>query len=109
MAERCQKVLDGFGMPAEWAVSIAFPIFMGKGNITNCSCYGAVMLLEHGMMVVERVLEERLCSIVSVGKTQVMISGGITEDGMSKSKLHPCVVCSMRVEANSVLCVECGK
>ena len=32
MAETCQKVLDGFGMPVEWAISIAVPIFKGKGN-----------------------------------------------------------------------------
>ena len=52
------RVLDGFGMPAEWALSIVVPIFEGKGNIGNCSCYGAVKLLEHGMKVVERVLEK---------------------------------------------------
>ena len=37
MAEICQKVLDGFGIPAEWAQSIVAPIFKGKGDITNCS------------------------------------------------------------------------
>ena len=29
MAEICQKVLDGFGIPAEWALSIVVPIFKG--------------------------------------------------------------------------------
>ena len=55
MAEICQKILDGFGMQAEWALSIVVPIFKGKGNIRNCSCYCAVKLLEHGMKVVEGV------------------------------------------------------
>ena len=45
-------------MPVERALRIAVPIFMVKGDIRNCSCYGAVILLEHGMKVVERVLEE---------------------------------------------------
>ena len=45
-------------------------IFKGKGDIRNCSCYGAVELLEHGMKVVERVLEKRLCRIVSVDEMQ---------------------------------------
>ena len=58
MAEICQKVLYGFGMPAEWAVSIVVPIFMGKGDVRNCGCYIAVQLLEHGMKVVERVLKK---------------------------------------------------
>ena len=42
MAEMCQKVLDGFGMPVEWVLSIVVPIFKGKGDIRNCSCYVAV-------------------------------------------------------------------
>ena len=28
---------------------------------------------------------------------------------ISKSKLDPCGFCSLRVEANSVLCLQCGK
>ena len=32
MVEICQKVLDGFGMPAELALSIVVPIFMWKGE-----------------------------------------------------------------------------
>ena len=43
------------------------PIFNGKGDIMNCSCYGAVTLLEHGM----KVLEKRLCRIVSVDEIHV--------------------------------------
>ena len=70
MAEICQKVLDGFGIPAEWAPCIVVPIFKGKGDIRNCSCYRAVKLLEHSMKVVERVLEKRLCRIVSVDEMQ---------------------------------------
>ena len=56
-------------MPVEWG-RIAVPIIKGKANIRNCSCYGAVKLLEHGMMVVERVLEKTLCRIVSVDEMQ---------------------------------------
>ena len=33
------RVIDGFGMPVEWALSIVVPIFNGKGNIRNCSYY----------------------------------------------------------------------
>ena len=70
MPEICQKVLDGFGMPAEWAQSIVVSIFKGNGDIRNCSCYGIVKLLEHGMKVVERVLEKILHRIVSVDEMQ---------------------------------------
>ena len=65
MAEICYKFFDGFGMPAEWALGIVVPIFKGKGDNMNCSCYGAVKLLKHGMKVVKRVFGKRLSRIVS--------------------------------------------
>ena len=64
------RILNGFTIPVELALSIVVPIFKGKGDIINCSCYGAVRLLEHGMEVVERVIEKRLCGIVSVDEIQ---------------------------------------
>ena len=42
-------------MPAEWALSRVVPIFKGKGDIRNCSCYRQ---------------EKRLCRIVSVNEMQ---------------------------------------
>ena len=39
----------------------------------------------------------------------VMVCGGITEDDMSKGKVDPCGVCSLRVKANTVLCLQCGR
>ena len=45
-------------MPVEWALSIVVPIFKGKSDIRNYSCYRTVKLLEHGVKVVERVLEK---------------------------------------------------
>ena len=52
MAETCQKVLNGFGMP------VVVPIFKGKVDIRNSSCHRPLKLLEHGMKVVERTLEK---------------------------------------------------
>ena len=46
---------------------------------------------------------------VSLGKTKVMVCGGITKNGMFRSKADPCVVCCLKVNANSVLCLPCGK
>ena len=73
MAEICKKVLDGFEMQAEWDLSIVVPIFKGKGDIRNCSCYRAVKLLEHRMKVVERLLEKRLHIIVTVDEMQFVL------------------------------------
>ena len=44
-----------------------------------------------------------------IWKTIVMIGGGITNDGLSKSKVDPCGICSLRVKADSVLCIQCGR
>ena len=60
MVEICQKVLDGFEMPAEWALSIVVPIFKWKGDIRKCSCYGTVKHIESGIKVVERVPKKNL-------------------------------------------------
>ena len=39
----------------------------------------------------------------------VMVSSGITKNGLSKNKVDPCGVCSLGLKANSVLYVQCGK
>ena len=61
MPKICQKVQDGFGMPAEWALSILVPIIKGKGDIRNCSYRRTVKLHEHGMNMVEMEIERRHC------------------------------------------------
>ena len=45
----------------------------------------------------------------NLGKTNVTVSNGIIKDGLSKSKVGSCGVCSLRAKANSALCVQCGK
>ena len=52
-------------MPHEWALSIVFAIFKGKGDIRNCSCYRPQKPREHGMNVVKMVLEKMLHRIVT--------------------------------------------
>ena len=42
-------------MPVEWALSAVVSIYV---CIINCSCYRTVKFLEHGIKVVERVLEK---------------------------------------------------
>ena len=46
---------------------------------------------------------------VNLGEIKVMVNGGITEDGLSKSKIDSCGVCCLRVMVNPVLCVQCCK
>ena len=56
-----------------------------------------------------KVLSESKGLKVNLVKTKVMVCGGITKDGLSNSKVDPCWVCSLRVKANSALCIQCGK
>ena len=53
-------------MPDDWALSVMVPIFKGKGDAMNCMAYRGVKLLEHGMKIVEKVLERRLWHMVKV-------------------------------------------
>ena len=70
MVELCQSVLDGRGMPDEWALSVVVPIFKGKGDAMNCGAYRGVKLLEHAMKIVEKVLEKRMRRMVKVDEMQ---------------------------------------
>ena len=46
---------------------------------------------------------------VNLGKPKVLVCDRITKDGMSKNKVDSYSICSLRVNANSVLCIHCGK
>ena len=70
LMELCQSILDGKGMPDDWATSVAIPIFKGKGDIMNCGMYRVVKQLEHAMKIVEKVLEKRLRTIVTIDDMQ---------------------------------------
>ena len=80
------------------------PIFKGKGDIRNCSCYKAAKFLEHGTKVVERVLEKGLHAIVTVDEMQFdfMLERGtidaefilrrMQEEYHAKGKSYTCVL-----------------
>ena len=63
-------MIEIYRMPVEWGLSIVVSCFKGKGYIRNFSYYRAVKLNEHGLKVVETVLEKRLHGIVSVDEMQ---------------------------------------
>ena len=70
MMELCQRVLDGRGMTDEWKTSVIVPIFKGKGDVMSCGSCREVKLLEHAMKIVERVLERRIRTLVSLNEMQ---------------------------------------
>ena len=58
LMELCHRILDGKGMPADWATSVAIPIFKGKGDIINCGKYRGVKLLGKTMKIAEKYLRK---------------------------------------------------
>ena len=79
MTKLCQRVLDGKGMPKNWKTSVMVPIYNEKGDVTNCNAY-RVKLLEHGMKIIEKVLEKRKKASVEVDDMQFgFILGGTTD------------------------------
>ena len=58
LCELCNAIIRQHKIPEDWKQSILLPIFKGKGD-PLCGCYRAKKLMEHGMKVLERVLEKR--------------------------------------------------
>uniref|UniRef100_UPI00358E0C29 craniofacial development protein 2-like n=1 Tax=Myxine glutinosa TaxID=7769 RepID=UPI00358E0C29 len=62
---------DTKAIPGEEAVlSTLVPLYKGKGDPLECGSYRAIKLLEHGMKVLERVLERRIRKKVKIDEMQ---------------------------------------
>ncbi len=60
MTRVLRNIVDEGEIPEEWRNSITIPIYKGKGDAVECRKYRGIRLLEHGMKLFEKVLEERL-------------------------------------------------
>ena len=65
-----QGIMGREHAPDEWRTSLTIPLHKGKGDALQCEKYRGLRLLEHGMKVWERVLNEKLKQVTSVGKNQ---------------------------------------
>ena len=70
LTELCNRVIRERKIPEDWKKSEIVPIFKGKGDPLECGSYRAIKLLEHGMKVVERVLEMRIRDQVKIDEMQ---------------------------------------
>ena len=52
--------------PEEWKNSVTLPICKGKGDALDYRNYKGIKLLEHGMKLFEKVLEEMLRKLIKV-------------------------------------------
>ncbi len=62
--------------PVEWRDSLTLPLYKGKGDALECGKYRGLRLLEHGMKVWEKVLNEKLKKIVNIADCQFGFMGG---------------------------------
>ena len=70
------EILNRKYMPHDWRMSKVVPIYKKKGSVMDCASYRGVKLLEHGMKVVERLLEKRLRRLVKVDQMQFGLMPG---------------------------------
>jgi hypothetical protein len=57
-------------MPEEWRRSVLVPIFKNKGDVQSCTNYRGIKLMSHTMKLLERVIEHRLRTAISVTQNQ---------------------------------------
>ena len=89
MMKLCQGVLDGKGLLKDWKASVLVPIYKGK-DVTNCRAYSGMKLLEHGIKIIERVLEKRIRALVEVDDLQFGFMPGreMTDALFSVRRMH---------------------
>jgi len=70
MTEICNEVIRSGKVPDDWKFSFLVPVYKGKGDPMQCGNYRAIKLLEHGMKIMERVLEKRLRKQTNIDNMQ---------------------------------------
>ena len=70
MKDICNKILNEESIPEDWKNSVLVPLYKGKGDPKECGSYRGIKLLEHGMKIMERVLERRLREKLNIDEMQ---------------------------------------
>ena len=70
MTELLRAIWEEEAMPRDWEESLMIYIFKQKGDIMECGNHRGIKLTEHGLKVLERILDERLRETVKIGKQQ---------------------------------------
>jgi exonuclease III len=66
----CLKKIVKDGLPQEWRKSTIAPIYKQKGDPLACGNYRGIKLLSHCLKLLERVIEARLRTIVTIKQNQ---------------------------------------
>ena len=78
-----QQIVQDCRMPDSWKYSTTIALFKGKGDALACNKYRGLRLLEHGMKIMEKVLDSKLRRITNIGSSQFGFQPGkSTEDAV---------------------------
>ena len=70
MSDLLKAVWNKEKIPGDWRKSLIVPIFKKKGDILECGNYRGIKLLEHGLKILERILDKRIRKVVKVDPKQ---------------------------------------
>jgi len=70
LTDLCNKIVHENKIPSEWKKSWMVKVYKGKGDALECGSYRGIKLLDHAMKVLERVIERRVRSKVSIDDMQ---------------------------------------
>ena len=65
-----QQIAQESRMPDSWKYSTTIALFKGKGDALACNKYRGLRFLEHGMKIMEKVLDSKLRRITNIGSSQ---------------------------------------
>ena len=72
-------------MPEDWKQSEIVRIYKQKGDPLGCGNYRGIKLLEHGMKILEKIIEGRLRKTVEIDPMQVWL---YAREGNHRRHLH---------------------
>ena len=67
--KRLNRMLTS-GIPASWRLSEVTPLFKEECSILECSNYRGIKLVSHTLKLLERIIDQRLRTIVELGNIQ---------------------------------------
>ncbi len=71
-----RSIVDEGEIPEDWKNCITVPMHKGKGDALECGKHTGVRLLEHGMKLFEKLLEEMLRKLIKVDCRQFSFNPG---------------------------------
>ena len=70
VTDLCNKIVQEGKIPSDWRKSWIVKVYKGKGDALECGSYRGIKLLDHVMKVLDRVIEKRVRSKVSINDMQ---------------------------------------